>query len=82
MEARKKAVDLAIIFGGKGRGGDKPPLARSSERDEEPTEEEHDDLPPGFEAAAVEAFPDLEGDRDRLAALKRAIAACAGSYDE
>jgi len=85
MEPRKKPVDLAIIFGGKpGKGGHSPPSRGSDEHDDdESTEEDHDDdLPPGFEAAATEAFPDLEGDSERLKALKRAIAACTGSYDE
>jgi hypothetical protein len=76
MEApKKKGVDLAIIFGGKGKGGEKPPMRDSDEHDDE-----HDELPPGFEAAATEAFPELDGDTERLMALKRAIAACADSY--
>ncbi|MEI9950805.1 MAG: hypothetical protein WDO74_17950 [Pseudomonadota bacterium] len=83
MEPKKKAVDLAIIFGGKpGKGASKPPLRGSDDHEDESAEEDHDDLPPGFEAAAIEAFPDLDGDHDRLLALKRAISACTGSYDD
>lgn len=36
------------------------------------------DLPPEFESAAVEAFPDLDGDTKRLQALYDAIEACHG----
>lgn len=36
------------------------------------------DLPPEFESAALEAFPDLEGKPERLQALYDAISACHG----
>ncbi len=40
-----------------------------------------------FESAAVDAFPELEGKPERIAALKQAIKACveadeAGEYEE
>jgi hypothetical protein len=40
--------------------------------------EEGEGLPPEFESAAVEAFPDLEGEHSRLQALYDAISACHG----
>jgi len=89
MEPRRKGVDLAIIFGGKpGKGGQKPPAPGDSEEreamrddddDDHDHDDDHDELPPGFEEAAVEAFPEMEGDVERLKALRRAIAAC--GYD-
>lgn len=41
--------------------------------------EKQDDLPPEFETAAVEAFPDMKDDPDRLRALYSAIESCHGS---
>lgn len=35
-----------------------------------------EELPPDFEASAGEAFPELQGDSDRMMALWRAIKAC------
>ena len=73
--------DLSVIFGiGKpSKGDDKSPSSRDS-RDERDDKDESDELPPGFEEAAIEAFPDLEGDTDRLKALERCIKACTDSY--
>lgn len=50
----------ASVFG---KGGSEPPEPES-------------EVPEDFEAFAVEAFPDLEGDMVRLRALKDAINAC------
>ena len=68
--ASAKLPSAASVFG---MGGDEPP---------EPAA----DVPEDFEAYAVEAFPDLEGDPVRLRALKDAIHACmrageAGEYE-
>jgi len=73
--------DLSVIFGiGKpSKGDDKSPSSRDAE-DERDEDKESDELPPGFEEAAVEAFPDLEGDQDRLKAFWRAVQACTDSY--
>lgn len=82
MEPKKKGVDLAIVFGGKsGKGGDKPSRPDDSEGDDMREEkDDDDDLPAGFEEAATEAFPDLDGDQDRLKAFLRAVKACTGEY--
>lgn len=67
------------------------PMARSvfgAGADEAPDAEAEDtEIPEDFEAYAIEAFPDLEGDPVRLKALKDAIHACmraksAGEYEE
>lgn len=78
---RKGGPDLAIIFGGKpGKPSSKP--GPDTEDREHSDDNEDDELPPGFEAAAIEVFPDFEGDHERLVALKRLIALCTGSYDD
>lgn len=61
----------ASVFG---KGGSEPP-------------EPEADVPEDFEAYAIEAFPDLEADPARIAALKHAIEACvrakeSGEYEE
>lgn len=62
-----KGVDLAIIMGGKPKGGgDSMPKPKD--------ESSGDELPPGFEEAATEAFPDM--DPERLKAFWRAVKAC------
>lgn len=76
--AAAKAPALAVVFGGKAKGGSMPP-----EADAEP--EDDGEIAEDFEAYAVEAFPDMEGSPDRMMALKRAIRACvkadkAGGY--
>jgi hypothetical protein len=42
-------------------------------------DEEADDSALGFEASIVDAFPELKGKPERIAALKQAIKAC---YEE
>jgi len=83
MDPKRKGPDLAIIFGGKPGKPSSKPGSDSEDRDrpDDDTDDEHDDLPPGFEAAAIEAFPDFEGDHERLAALKRLISLCMDSYE-
>ncbi len=81
MDPKRKGPDLAIIFGGKPSKGSPKPGSDTEDR-EQPETSDDDELPPDFETAAIEAFPELEGDTDRLKALKRAIHACTGSYDE
>lgn len=61
--------DLGAILGGKG-GAKAPPLPMGDEETEAP------EVTPAFETAAVEAFPEMEGDVERIAALKRAIHEC------
>lgn len=71
MAAAKMPLASSIF----GKGGSTPP--------EPGTEPDMDDeVPEDFEAYAVEAFPELEGKPDKLAALKKAIHACVGSYEE
>lgn len=73
--AKKGAVDLALVLGApKGKPGAEP------ESDPMAEEESSDELDPAFESAAVEAFPELAEDPARLAAVKRMIEACKGSY--
>lgn len=70
-----KPIDLAIVMGGKPKAGAdaKEPLMSKSKEDD------HDDLPAGFEEAFSEAFPDAAGDKDRMMALKRLIGTCTDS---
>jgi hypothetical protein len=68
----KPGPDLAAVFGS-AKGGKKPPAADA----ETPAD---DSVPPDFEAAALEAFPDM-GPAE-LSALKRAIEACVAAKDE
>lgn len=72
-KGKGKPIDLAIIMGGKPKGG-APPAGDDEESGED------DGLPHGFEEAASEAFPDLAGDTERLHALKRLIMLCTDSY--
>lgn len=72
---KKPAVDLAIVMGGpKG----KAPMGEPDGDERE--ESDGDELPPGFEEAFAEAFPDSAGDTERMQAVKRLIHLCAGSY--
>ena len=41
-----------------------------------------EDMAAEFEQAAVDAFPDMEGQPERIAALKQCIQACMDSYDD
>jgi hypothetical protein len=71
--AAAKMPSAASVFG---LGGAEPPES-----------EAETDVPEDFEAYAIEAFPDLESDPARIAALKHAIEACvraknAGKYSE
>jgi hypothetical protein len=56
---------LALIFGGKKASSmhDGPEAAGETEEEAGP--------PAGFEAAAIEAFPDMAKDKERVAALYR-----------
>ena len=67
----KGKTGLALVFG-PGKGGSSKGEPSSSD---------------DFESAAVDAFPELEGKPERIAALKQAIKACveadeAGEYEE
>lgn len=72
------AVDLAIVFGPKPKGGKKPPVGAGMDDDmaEADDHEEEAELPPDFESYALEAFPELEGDTARTTALWKAVQAC------
>lgn len=71
--------DLAIVIG-PGKGGARPP-ARGMMGSEPDGDEMGggEMLPPGFEAAASEAFPDM--DPASYPALKRLIATCMESEE-
>jgi hypothetical protein len=78
--------DLAIVIG-PGKGGRKPPgrgmmhsEPDADERGGPPDGDADEMLPPGFEAAASEAFPDM--DPASYPALKRLIATCMDSGPE
>ena len=66
-----KGADILGAVFGKAKGGSVPPEA-------EPEMSDDDEIPPDFEAAATEAFPSMT--HEQMAALKRAIEACKGSY--
>lgn len=76
---REPADDALLMIGvgkkkpGAGMGG------APSGAESDPMEPDADDkLPPGFETAASEAFPDM--DPSAYPALKRLIALCMGGY--
>lgn len=75
--------DLAVIVAGKPRGGSKLPMGGSEAAEhrmmgmDAEMPNEADELPPGFESAASEAFPDM--DPSAYPALKRLIASCMDS---
>lgn len=71
-----KGVDLAIVFGGKPKGDRDSAPARGEEDDEK----DEDGLPPGFEEAYAEAFPDSPADPEQMKSLKRLIMLCTDSY--
>jgi hypothetical protein len=60
------ADPLADVFG--------PPKGKGAS-----VEEEDSEMAGEFESAIIDAFPELEGKADRIAALKQAIKAC---YEE
>ena len=71
MAEEKPKGGLALVFG-PGKGGSSKEESSGSG---------------DFESAAVDAFPELEGKPERIAALKQAIKACveadeAGEYEE
>jgi hypothetical protein len=87
LAAKKKPeIDLAVVLGGGGKGGDKKPsphmMPSDNDGDEMPAEggEEsgEDELPPGFAQAAEEAFDATRPTEERTAALYRAFKACGG----
>lgn len=70
--SEKGKAGLALVFGEPEKGGAGKAKEGGSSGD--------------FESAAVDAFPELEGKPDRIAALKQAIKACveadaAGDYE-
>jgi len=73
MEREAAEPDLAVLVG-TGKGGRKAPSVGMGEEGEEASE-----LPPGFESAAAEAFPDM--DPAAYPALKRLIALCMESSE-
>jgi hypothetical protein len=71
--------DLALIVAGKPKGGGRKPPPGGAMSDADDTgamgaDDEQSELPPGFESAAAEAFPDMSA--DQYPALKRLIALC------
>ena len=78
MAEPKKGLGLILALGKPKDGDDDKSSPFGSDK---PTDDKSkDELPPGFEEAAVEAFPDLEGDDDRIKAFWRSIMACTDSY--
>ncbi len=83
MPREPAGEDFAVLAVGKPKGGaGRPPRGGMSDMDEAesmmmPDEDEGGDLPPGFESAAMEAFPDM--DPAGYPALKRLIALCMDS---
>lgn len=69
MEREPAEPDLAVLIGS-GKGGRKAPGGGMMGEESE----EMSELPPGFESAASEAFPDM--DPASYPALKRLIALC------
>ena len=88
MPAPKKVkapAALLIAFGKKskarGSGGGmgmSSGMGDGAEEDESDDEDESESLPEDFEDYAITAFPELEGEPERLQALYRAMKACAG----
>jgi hypothetical protein len=78
-QEREPADDALLMIG---VGKPKPGAGMGAQRpgeESDPTEPDADDkLPPGFETAASEAFPDM--DPSAYPALKRLIALCMGGY--
>lgn len=70
------APDPSKVFGGGKSAPADDPMPDEEDMVEGPEGDE--ELPPDFERAATEAFPDMEGDTERLGALYRAIEACKG----
>lgn len=74
--------DLALLVAGKPKGGrgmmPSSPGGELEEMGSDPMAAEEEPLPPGFESAAAEAFPDM--DPMAYPALKRLIASCMDSY--
>lgn len=62
-----KPGSLAAILGAPDSGAETP---------------DGDDMAADFESAAVDAFPELEGKPERIAALKQAIQACMGAGED
>lgn len=70
-----KGLDLAIIMG-KSKGGMDKPAPKGSD------EESGEGLPPGFESAFSEVFPDMAGDQEKMMAMKRLIGTCMSDGDD
>lgn len=77
----KKGVDLALVFGGGGKGMPPrhSPMADDSATDGKPEPDEDDASGGAFDTAADEFMDDSAAPEDRKAALKRAIMACMGT---
>lgn len=77
MAREMAGPDMAVIVAGKPRGMGKPSPrgpAPMGEDDMSAPGDDESQLPPGFEAAAREAFPDM--DPSAYAALERLIDIC------
>ncbi len=75
MEREPAEPDLAVLIGS-AKGGRKAPPGEVLADEMGIGEEGDEPLPPGFESAAMEAFPDM--DPASYPALKRLIASCMG----
>ncbi len=76
----KPKSGLALLLGMPSKGGG----SSDSEGPDDVNEsaEGSEDMDAEFEQAAVDAFPDMDGQPERIAALKQAIQACMDSYDK
>lgn len=74
--AKKVKAPAALILAlGKGpaKAGSKP---GAMGEDAEDDADESSEVPPDFEEEAIAAFPELDGETERLAALYRAVKCC------
>ena len=72
----KPKTGLALLLGPPRKGGSGDSEGPSDVND---AAESSEDMDAEFEQAAIDAFPDMEGQPDRIAALKQAIKACMDS---
>lgn len=70
MKHESHAPDLAIVFG------------KAKNRADNDTEQEETESNEAFTDYAVQAFPELEDEPERLRAFKRAIRACMMEYEK
>lgn len=75
----KPKSGLALLLGVPSKGGRSGDSEGPSDVNDSASGE---DMDAEFEQAAVDAFPDMDGQPERIAALKQAIQACMDSYQD